>query len=994
MAMFLSRLERQALVGFGICVVLMAILHEATQLKDVAETIQTQVFEDHYSTLGVAADATQAEIATGFKRAMTKLNSKQQADQRNRARINAAHSVLSNSTAKAAYDKHRNFLKAAIVFLASAFVSIPAIILLRFFARMVFGVSDFDPRSFLGKVSASLEKVEFKVQVQLSKDRGESFGAQLQADRSGKTLRICGISSDGVIARHNDQVQREGAYSLGSSTQPPGMLWWNAPLLWEGDIVESVNDIKGQASDLMSALKSSESSQLLIRRSFTGNTSIWPWICERRVSRETSERWGFNLRTCDGSDSLQVDGIQEGGIARWNEANPDSAIRVGDRIVAVDQSVGSKEMLAALTEPKESLCLLVVRGVLMPSSFPQSSEEVLCGPIYKSEGQKLGIRIGRCIESPPASGILAEPGNLGSIVVKEVVRDHLVYDWNSRRESSSQLQPGCVVTAVNGCRRKEEFARELSKQQVCISFRKLAATLVPQTQPEARGRSVNIAARPLDIRLDQEELQPWAIRTFGSWVPAFLLPRPFEEQLRNRLRELRCEFDVKICKTDARALGLKVKQAGEELQVMEVVEDGEVARYNRNLKSPSEPRVEQNDWLVGADDQKVPGQIVLHLSAVKAEVVLHLARPASKSAPGVWEIEVGKTPGEGWGLELSTPGPHRSAVLSIQAVGTGAIQKWNESQETQWRVQPGDLLVACEPEVEPMRILKRLRDVQSVRLTLLRWHTGPAPLPEVPSEPKKRIFEVTVYQQANEQIQPIGLRLKSPLRDPTRSVVEEVNAGSLVYKHNQVASESERIMKGDEVLSVNGDANSNHFAEISKKSSRIVIRVARLHDPSTEGIAAKRVQAPEAPHQSPVRVVEETAHQEETKDDADVGSTEGRTLADRGERTDGVQNFATNTSQATHTTLTTDVRAVPELEPACHQVVTEKAAEPCPVPRSSAPENIETSIEETLKLLTLPPEAAIASLALGLDPLSKEHFNQSMSKLKDLVAAPRVLSCQ
>ena len=33
-------------------------------------------------------------------------------------------------------------------------------------------------------------------------------------------------------------------------------------------------------------------------------------------------------------------------------------------------------------------------------------------------------------------------------------------------------------------------------------------------------------------------------------------------------------------------------------------------------------------------------------------------------------------------------------------------------------------------------------------------------------------------------------------------------------------------------------------------------------------------------------------------------------------------------------------------------------------------------------MLTLPPEAAIASLALGLDPLSKEHFNQSMSKLK------------
>ena len=55
------------------------------------------------------------------------------------------------------------------------------------------------------------------------------------------------------------------------------------------------------------------------------------------------------------------------------------------------------------------------------------------------------------------------------------------------------------------------------------------------------------------------------------------------------------------------------------------------------------------------------------------------------------------------------------------------------------------------------------------------------------------------------------------------------------------------------------------------------------------------VQAPEPPHQSPrvEEAVPQTALQEETKDDADVG-TEGRTLADRGERTertDGVQDF-------------------------------------------------------------------------------------------------------
>ena len=103
------------------------------------------------------------------------------------------------------------------------------------------------------------------------------------------------------------------------------------------------------------------------------------------------------------------------------------------------------------------------------------------------------------------------------------------------------------------------FARELSKQQVCISHRpknlqglpgnhgligvtpsphqgfeslqrlsrrtwhlnpvyaesfSSADIKVPQTQPEARGRSVNNTARPLDIRLDQE---PEGMRVTSTW---------------------------------------------------------------------------------------------------------------------------------------------------------------------------------------------------------------------------------------------------------------------------------------------------------------------------------------------------------------------------------------------------------------------------------------------------------------------------------------------
>ena len=39
--------------------------------------------------------------------------------------------------------------------------------------------------------------------------------------------------------------------------------------------------------------------------------------------------------------------------------------------------------------------------------------------------------------------------------------------------------------------------------------------------------------------------------------------------------------------------------------------------------------------------------------------------------------------------------------------------------------------------------------------------------------------------------------------------------------------------------------------------------------------------------------------------------------------------------------------------------------------------------KEMLQMLALPPESAIASLAVGLDPLSRERFNQSISKLED-----------
>ena len=79
-------------------------------------------------------------------------------------------------------------------------------------------------------------------------------------------------------------------------------------------------------------------------------------------------------------------------------------------------------------------------------------------------------------------------------------------------------------------------------------------------------------------------------------------------------------------------------------------------------------------------------------------------------------------------------------------------------------MQADDLLVACEPLVEPLRILERLRRQQQVRLTLLRWHKGPAPpLKEAES------FEVTIRRSGAERL---GLRL-GPGSDPTRTCISE-----------------------------------------------------------------------------------------------------------------------------------------------------------------------------------------------------------------------------
>ncbi|CAJ1392692.1 unnamed protein product [Effrenium voratum] len=810
---WLDRLERQVLAGFGICVVAMAVLHEVTQLKDVAGTIQTQIVEDHYSMLGIAAEATQAEIMTAFKRATNKLTSKQQADaaQGSRAKLNAAYNVLSNPATRRAYDERRSVVRLVSMTFIGFSVCLPLLFGMMWAKSVCFRADLLDPDSFLGQVVFSLQHSEAVLEVEVHKDHEtRSLGAQLAAVRNESMLQICSLSNDGAIHSHNQKVLDDD--SGRSSVASPEMCWWHLPVLRESDILESVNGQSGAA--MMGALRSLEL-KLQLRRPLVGGASVLPWLGEIRLSRSSgSERWGLNLTNAkDSSDSLQVRDIPSVGVAaRWNEENPDHAFQPGDRVVAADQCVGADAMLQLCAdETRTSVCFLIARGVLLPPGAIQSSPpQVLCR-LSKREGEKLGIRVGRCLESP-GKGILLEPDCMSRTIVKEVVQDHLVDRWN--RQTETPLLPGCVVMAVNGEWRPEQFARELSKRSVKILFRPPTRRLAP-AEVTAAPRSDAGRPRRIPVRIDQEELRPWAVRNFGALVPAFLSPKPFEEQLRNSLRKLRCEFIVKVS-TESGRLGLQFKHSNE-LLVLQVAEDGVIAQYNC---SPECERVESGDWLVAVNGETHPRRMIEKLTGTELE--LRFARPAARAAPGVWEVEVGRDQAEGWGLELkeetvtTVSGPRSAGVLRIQRVVAGAIHRWNESEGPQWSLQAGDLLLACEPEISPKRMLQRLRDSQKVRLSVLRWHAGPAPEPEAsPVEPQRTHFEVTLRRAlASERL---GLRLVPSARDPTRTVVSEVVPGSLADRHNQAAIGSERIVPGDEVDSVNGDGDPSRFAEICKQ---------------------------------------------------------------------------------------------------------------------------------------------------------------------------------
>ncbi|CAE8742047.1 unnamed protein product, partial [Polarella glacialis] len=343
---------------------------------------------------------------------------------------------------------------------------------------------------------------------------------------------------------------------------------------------------------------------------------------------------------------------------------------------------------------------------------------------------------------------------------------------------------------------------------------------------------------------------PLARRLMGSWAPRFLLPRSFEARLRETLAGLRCEFVVEIDRSGPsreQPFGLGLKEGTTQprgLEVTEVATGGLVESYNMNLQLLSSrlPRVQPGDRLVAVNTVTTPSLMVERLkNSTDTRTELRFSRRAADSGPGVWEIDLQRLPDEGWGMELreqetTTPsGPRSAGVLRVHSVAHGmAVDRWNRMQDPghRWRVQPGDVLVACEPEVSPARVLGRLKTTQHARLTLLRWHQGPAPeSPGVTHAGSSTSWEVTLRRSQPDDR--LGLRLNPSTRDPTRTAVAEVVAGGLVDRHNQALGGSKNppaICVDDEVDAVNGDGDPSRFAEGCQKP-HVVLRLTRRSGP-------------------------------------------------------------------------------------------------------------------------------------------------------------------
>eukprot|EP00913_Durusdinium_trenchii_P029851 g27973.t1 len=166
-----------------------------------------------------------------------------------------------------------------------------------------------------------------------------------------------------------------------------------------------------------------------------------------------------------------------------------------------------------------------------------------------------------------------------------------------------------------------------------------------------------------------------------------------------------------------------------------------------------------------------------------------------------------------------------------------------------------------------------------------------------------------------------------------------------------------------QIVAINGDDNPLHFPEHCKQS-KVVLRLRRRrHDP--EG-------GDRNPDKSGSQLEASTACQSTRK-----ATFEESSPSEQLQEETNKPNLAPQASAPPPSPKTSPQISVKLRKSKLSQDI--EASEPC--------DACVASVQDTLRLLTLPPDPVIATLTLGLDPASAEHFNKSVCKMKDIVAS-------
>lgn len=883
MAISLSGMERHVLAVAAVCVAVMAVLHEVMQLKEIGGIMEAQYFEgaeDYYAVLGVKDTSTQQEIETAYKRATSQFHSRNLDDdlRKTRAKIVTAHEQLSNKILRDSYDKRRRIvtyvgmaIKGALIAVVLAGAILANMKLLRFLSSKGFtaamsrylGIA----LSFEAKLRRSLKKVHISVEVTLNRDNLDArLGMELLPPRPAANgmigLEVANVVPGGVADSCNQAIR---AARLGEA-EP--LTWWSSSEVHAGDVITSVNGAS-RPEKMMEEMKSSTSLRLTMHRSLL---KLLPWIVEVDLSRqESTERWGCQLGVAaDSSDTLEVSTDEfSGALQRWNEANLALKVRRGDRIVAVNRDFRVQNMSQHMKNPAALASKwLIVRGAFADTTVPS---EVVCGPFRKtSVNDKLGIRIGNALDKPVHGHVIEAGAAEGVTVVKEVRAGYVVDTWNTSG-CGPKVEVGAAVISVNNKTDPSVFASELSKHIVSLRLRPVRGSkVVPMetmpgwetplaggqhladggsdSRPSSAGPAVapaaseTAAARLLPLRLDAEEEPPFIFRLLSWFIPSRWFKRSFEVCLRSSLAKLRCEFNVEVNRGEGDKLGLNLQPARDSMGgfvIAEIDANSLIGEHNLRVTGRN-PAVQISDRLVQVNGRAdLPGIVEEVKNQSNTRLQLRFSRKAAEAAPGVWEAEVERRPDEGWGMELKehvpTGGRPGSGCLRIEGIQPGgAVDRWNtvgSGAGSSWVIEPGDWIVAAAPAVGHNETVKKLKASHQVRLTLLRWHAGPAPGAYV-ADPTALHFQVTLKRAPTDKL---GVCLNPSDWDPTRTVIAEIMPGGLVQRHNTAVmaaggrsstDRGQEVQLGDEVESINGESDHSRF-HLSCQASELVLQLTR-----------------------------------------------------------------------------------------------------------------------------------------------------------------------